>query len=159
MNTNAPIQLLSTENHMETIIKLFQEAQITLSNTIPSFYPGSCHQCDMHNHGNKTHLIDIAPDLRIVICNKCYATMRSNIHQTLQRAQEKSAYNYFKRLVPPATELDIPHGFWYESGWTTNSHYKVFPVVKGMVYIPVVKDQEQRLIPMKDLLFLNKKEK
>lgn len=134
---------------------IFQKFRIQLTDGKQPVYPGCCSQCNMKNHGSKTILFDLTPEIQIRICDRCYAQKRESIQEAISEAQNKTCFHKLMGAVSVHEELTIPSGMWYEEGWKVHPLYKVLCMNRSTVYVPVIKQNETRFIRMKDLLFMN----
>lgn len=120
-------------------------------------YPGCCSQCNMKNHGSKTILFDLAPNIQIRICDRCYAQKRDVIQDAITEAQTKTCFIQLMSIISYDEELIIPCGLWYESGWKIHPQYKILYVRGTTIYVPVIKNEKTIFVKMEDLLFMNGK--
>lgn len=136
---------------------IFQKFNIRLTDGKQPVYPGCCSQCNMKNHGSKTMLFDLTPDMQIRICDRCYAVMRESVKNAITEAQNVTCFQEVMNKVSLTEELTIPHGLWYDHGWRIHPLYRVMCIRQSVVYVPVIKENETQFIRMRDLLFMNGK--
>lgn len=136
---------------MDTIKMFERHGLVVQEKTTREYYPGSCDQCGMKKAASDSLLIGITPDLRLLICAACYSERRETIRAVLATLAEKTG-----KTRIDAGRVYMAPGQAEVSGWKIDPRYKVFPVRRGTIYVPLVHPERRPcLVPGRPFCLLN----
>lgn len=137
---------------MNYIECLFKKNEIILhKNKIGNYYPGACDQCSMFEAGKQTIIYGLTPNLIILICDKCYKKKEQNINEIIKYLQEKTKYNNLKKNH----NYCIVNEGKIEKNWFINNKFLFFEIKNNSIYVPLIKENEEKLINLRHLTIMN----
>lgn len=117
-----------------------------------NYYPGSCDQCDMLGGGEKTIFYGLSPDHFILICDKCLTKKGDQIETIVRFFQQKTHFHAFdktKKYSILGSDNSI------EKDWHIDPRFIIFLSIHKSLYIPLIKENYQRLVDLRTLVILN----
>lgn len=128
---------------------LFQPLGIDSQLSSISDYP-QCHRCHLHKKCLYTHKILVTPLHRLSLCQICYLEIQKEWETKIHRIQTHMSFSFWEdKKDKTFLSLDST------DGWSISYQYLVFPIVKNILYIPLTKNNQMILIPLRSFCILN----
>lgn len=129
---------------------LFQKYKIKISSRqIYNLYPGYCMQCNLKNGGNYTFFIPLSPNEQIIICNECHSMKKVNeIMKKIQKDTFHDKLEMNKHYTIIDNEIMSPE-------WIVDPEYKMNLIDLNIIYVPLIRNNEKKFYPLRNLIILN----